>query len=333
MLLDINDPVLTERFDSFIATSPYGNLLQTRAWAQVKAGWDSHYFYHETDGEIDATLSVLSVMDSRFGGRLYYAPRGPVCDLNRIDAVTQLITEAEEYAREHEGFLLRVDPGVPDDEALRETYATAGFPIARDPGNTTQPLMSLVLEINGRTPEQLLADLSKNTRKNVRKSYRLGVTNRVGGREDLPEFYRLFEMMNKHHGISYRPYEYFERLYDAFEDHVRLSFSMYEGRAITTSFLVTFGRTANALYGADSHEFQIGQSYQINYEEISYAAEQGCDFYDMGGIFHTDEENGLYHFKRKFTEDNVINWIGNIDRVVDQEKYDKFHELTGRKEN
>ncbi|WP_211080681.1 lipid II:glycine glycyltransferase FemX [Arcanobacterium buesumense] len=333
MLLDKNNSQLTERFDTFIAESPYGNVLQSRPWAYVKAGWDSHYFYHETNGEIDATLSVLSVMDSRFGARLYYAPRGPVCDMNRLDIVTELIDEAEEYARENNGFLLRIDPNIGDDEKLRHTYAQAGYPFHRDPGNTTQPLMSLILDINGRTPEQLLADMSKNTRKNIRKSYRLGVTNRVGNREDLPEFYRLFEMMNKHHGISYRPYEYFERLYDAFSDRVRLSFSMYEGQAITTSFLVTFGRTAHALYGADSHEFQLGQSYQINYEEIAYAAEQSCDYYDMGGIFHIDEDNGLYHFKRKFTEDNIVHWIGNIDRVIDAEKYELFHELTGRKEN
>ncbi|USR79547.1 lipid II:glycine glycyltransferase FemX [Arcanobacterium pinnipediorum] len=333
MFLDINDANQTQRFDDFIASSPHANLLQTRAWAHVKAGWDSHYFYHETDGEIDATLSVLSIMDSRFGARLFYAPRGPVCDLNQIDVVTSLIDEAEAYARAHEGFLLRIDPSVADDEGLRQAYAQAGYPFQREDANTTQPLMSLVLDINGRNREELLAALSKNTRKNVRKSYRLGVTNRVGGREDLPEFYRLFEMMNQHHGISYRPYSYFERLYDAFEDRVRLSFSMFEGRAITTSFLITFNDTANALYGADSHEFQVGQSYQINYEEISYAAEQGCRYYDMGGIFHTDEDNGLYHFKRKFTEDNVIHWIGNIDRILDAEKYDRFRELTGRKED
>lgn len=53
----------------------------------------------------------------------------------------------------------------------------------------------------------------------------------------------------------------------------------------------------------------------------------------MGGIFHIDEDNGLYHFKRKFTEDNIVHWIGNIDRVIDAEKYELFHELTGRKEN
>lgn len=73
MFLDINDANQTQRFDDFIASSPHANLLQTRAWAHVKAGWDSHYFYHETDGEIDATLSVLSIMDSRFGARLFYA--------------------------------------------------------------------------------------------------------------------------------------------------------------------------------------------------------------------------------------------------------------------
>ncbi|MBM7824229.1 lipid II:glycine glycyltransferase (peptidoglycan interpeptide bridge formation enzyme) [Arcanobacterium pluranimalium] len=324
MILDVTNKPSVEKFDTFLAHSPHATILQTRNWAKVKDNWQSHHLYIERDGEIQAAISLLSIFDQRAGGYFFYAPRGPVCDLYDVDTVTELFAEVTDYVREHEGFVARIDPEVPYDAELVEKYAAAGYTFTQDPKNTTQPLQSLVLNIGGRSGEEILTGLSRGTRKTVRRSYRLGISNKVGTRADLPEFYRILEIMNKHHGLSYRPYEYFEKLYDAFPNNTRLSFSMYDGEAIATSFLITFGKRAFSIYGADTHEYNLGQSYQINYEEICYAAQAGCDYYDMGGIFSTDEDDGLYQFKKKFTEDNVVSWIGNLDIVIDPDTYGHF---------
>lgn len=44
----------------------------------------------------------------------------------------------------------------------------------------------------------------------------------------------------------------------------------------------------------------------------------------MGGIFEADDSDGLYRFKRKFTEENVENLIGEIDIVLDEKLYDEY---------
>ncbi|MDU6553192.1 MAG: GNAT family N-acetyltransferase, partial [Finegoldia magna] len=49
-------------------------------------------------------------------------------------------------------------------------------------------------------------------------------------------------------------------------------------------------------------------------------------YYDLGGVKSLDINNGLYRFKRKFTNNNIIKWIGNIECVIDEDSYQKFIE-------
>lgn len=328
VLLNFDDKEKVRELREFTDSSPYGSLMQTFGWAQVKEGWQHHCFYTEENGRVTAAVSVLSIADKDIGGRFFYAPRGPVCDLSDTASVCALLGEISDFARSRNGFLFRMDPEIPENPEIEELYRSCGYTFRKDHGSTSQPLQSLVMDFSESgfaNAEEILASLSTNTRKTVRRSYRLGISNRVGDRGDLPEFYRILEIMNKYHGITYRPYDYFERLYDAFPGNVRLSFSMYEGEAVATSMLVTHGNRAFSMYGADTHEYNLGQSYQINFEELKYTFEHGYRYYDMGGIFSTDEENdGLYRFKRKFTGDGVVNWIGNLDIPLDEEKYALF---------
>ena len=70
----------------------------------------------------------------------------------------------------------------------------------------------------------------------------------------------------------------------------------------------------------------MGQNYQLNFEEIKYSIENNIRYYDMGGIFETDGTDGLYNFKKKFTEDNVFETVGEIDIVIDPEVYEVYME-------
>ena len=59
MILDKNNKDLVKKYNDFIKNSPYGNFMQDMRWANIKANWDSVYFYVEEDGEIKGALSVI----------------------------------------------------------------------------------------------------------------------------------------------------------------------------------------------------------------------------------------------------------------------------------
>lgn len=325
MILDKNDKQLVERYQDFVKNSPYGHFMQDMRWANIKSNWDSVYFYHEEDGEIKGALSVIYIKDSKVGKNFFYAPRGPVCDFKDVELVKTLIEEAKDFASENDGFLLRIDPLVRNDEDIVSLYAENGIEIRHDKTTSSQPLMNMVLDIKGRDIDEIFANFSKNTRKHTRKSYRDGIETRELGEEGIDILYSEVVDTAERAGINHRPYEYFKSLYDNYKDEIRLSGCFYEDEPVCTSMLICYGNRATALYGGSSDEYKnMGQNYQINYEEVKYSADNGYSHYDMGGIFEDDDSDGLYSFKRKFTEENVEDLIGEIDVVIDEKLYDDY---------
>ena len=93
-ILDLSNREAVVRYEEFVASSPYGHVMQSLNWAKVKDNWDSDYVYLQDDaGNITASLSILSVKND--GEQAFmYAPRGPVCDFKDIDTVKALVKEA-----------------------------------------------------------------------------------------------------------------------------------------------------------------------------------------------------------------------------------------------
>ncbi|WP_276881126.1 lipid II:glycine glycyltransferase FemX [Anaerococcus tetradius] len=325
MILDKNNPDLVKKYNDFIKNSEYGNFMQDMRWANIKANWNSVYFYVEEEGEIKGALSVIYIRDGKVGKNFFYATRGPVADLHDIDLVKKLIGEASDFARKNDGFLLRIDPLVRFDEKLVKLYEDEGIVIRHDKTTSSQPLLNMVLDIKGRDAEEIFANFSKNTRKHTRKSYRDGIVTKELGEEGVDILYKQVVETAERAGINHRPYEYFKALYDNYKDEIRLSACFYEDDALCSSMLICYGNRALALYGGSSDEHKdMGQNYQINYEEVKYASENDYAYYDMGGIFEADDSDGLYSFKRKFTEENVENLIGEIDIVLDDKLYEEY---------
>ena len=61
-ILDLSNREAVVRYEEFVASSPYGHVMQSLNWAKVKDNWDSDYVYLQDDaGNITAALSILSV--------------------------------------------------------------------------------------------------------------------------------------------------------------------------------------------------------------------------------------------------------------------------------
>lgn len=326
MLLDLNDKAQVEKYNSFVYNSPHGTFYQDIRWAEVKSNWIPRYFYIERDGEIVAALSTLSILDNFTGSNLMLGTRGPVCDLHDIDLVTELFDEVKEYARANDIFLVRIDPQVQQNDELLELYKDTDYPIQTEEYKMTQYPISTVLEIKGRTADEILMDLSKSVRKDVRKAHKNGVKIVEGTREDLPLFGEFVASMSERKGIAYRNTDYFTRIYDAFGDDCIFKFAEYEGEKVAGRLNLVYGDRLMALYSADPLIVKQLQSYALRFSDIEDTVRLGKDYFDTGGVFSTDMDDGLYFFKSQFSERNVHHWIGTFDIVLDDEIYDKYLE-------
>lgn len=326
MLLDLKNEKQVNRYNKFLNNHSKSNIFQTSSWAKVKDSWDCNCFYLEEEGKIKATAQVLSIYNDKAGKNLFYCPRGPVCDLNDIDTTKKIISEIENFARENNGFLVKFDPNYEFDKELVERYENEGINFSYKMYSYIQFPYSMMLDINGREFEDVIKSYSKNGRKQVRKSYRQNLELYIGNRDDVEIFYDITKDMSERKGINHRPKEYYYKLYDAFKDNCRMSFVKHNGEFLSCSFLITFKDYAIALYGADNLKVDLGQSYFLDSEEIRYCCENNIRYYDLGGVKSLEINDGLYNFKRKLTNNNIIRWIGNIECIIDEDAYEKFIE-------
>ncbi len=352
MLLDINNIVIRERVFDFLSNSDYSTLLQLPEWSKVKDNWESSYFYLENNGQIIAAALLLSRCDNLTNRDFYYVPNGPICRQDDFASMELLITEMKEYARSKGGFLLRVEPRIEFDEKLYKQYCEI-FPLRNDADMFGQAPMSTILNFKDRSIEQIFSAYSKNMRNNIKSPYKKNLKIYIGTREDLPIFYEMLKDMSEKKGIGIRPYEYFEKIYDVFQNKLRLSFVAIDEinnggnnvctsnsvvpscelrydkmglRLLASSMLIIHGKNAISLYGADPIYERLGQSYLLDFEEIRYACEMGCDSYDMGGVYYNDEADGLYSFKNRMTQNGLIKWIGVFECVLDDEVYSRYRQ-------
>ncbi|MCR2807854.1 lipid II:glycine glycyltransferase FemX [Paenibacillus soyae] len=318
-----------DRYERFVRTSPYATTTQDTGWSEVKSNWIPLYVYLEEAGEIVAAMSVLMV-NAVGDQKLAYCCKGPVCDPKDVQLVDRLMKEAEAAVKEHNAFVLRIDPETAFDEELHNRYAELGYVLRNrnvSSKDTTQPRFNMVLDLKGKTEQELLESFHHKTRYNIRLSERKGVTTRYSTEKaDLEIFHDLYVVMSNRHGISYRPYGYFSRMLDAYRDYTRVYLAEHEGEIIASAVAISYGDKTWYIYGASGNEKRnLMAPHLLQWEMIKWAVEQGKERYDFGGVFKLDQSDGLYRFKEGFCHpDRYSEYIGEIDRVFDEEAYRKF---------
>lgn len=317
------------RYERFVRTSPYAAATQDTGWSEVKSNWTPLYVYLEERGEMIAAMSVLMVSAIE-GKMLAYCCKGPVCNPRDVQLVHQLMQEAEAAVRERGAFVLRIDPETAYDETLHKQFAGLGYVLRNrnvSSKDTTQPRYNMVLDLKGKTEEELLDSFHSKTRYNIRLAERKGVRTRYSQESsDLEIFHQLYVVMSDRHGISYRPYNYFASMLEAYRAYTRVYLAEYEGVAIAASVAISYGDKTWYIYGASANEHRnVMAPHLLQWEMIKWAVEQGKGRYDFGGVFELDASDGLYRFKEGFCyPDRYTEYIGEIDSVLDEEAYQKF---------
>ena len=320
-ILQQNEPAAVARYTEFVMHSPYGNLMQDRGWAYVKKGWVGEQVYLEQNGEITAAMSIIFA-PAVAGRTLAYAPRGPVCDPYDTETIAALMREAEPVLKKHRAFLLRFDPETPYTDELIAKYEALGLHCrARNCGlhDQIQPRFNMFLPLEGKTLDELMPGFGEKTRYNIRLAARKDVTTRWAGAEALETFFRIYLETCERDGIGHRPLDYFARMMEAYgPERCRICLAEYEGEPLAAAIALHYGRKVFYIYGASSNEKRnLMPAYAMQAEMIRWACSLGVDFYDFGGVYSLQKENGLYRFKEGFCHAvGVTELAGEFDWVL-----------------
>jgi len=312
-------------WDDAAVRSPNGHVLQSGAWARIRAaqGWDPEFMV------IGDPLPVALVLwrDVPLLGCFGYCPRGPITAPGDRDGLAHALEALSELARERRAVAVKVDPELPPDVAAA-ALDHAGY--ARGPD--VQPvLVTLVIDL-APDLDAVMAGLDKDTRWSVRQATKRGVAVRaVVDDGSLRAFYELYrETGGRAHFIT-RAFDYYHlvwrTLIDAGLATLRLA---YAGeRAVAGAMTWQCGDRELYMYGASSEEGRkCYASYGLQWECISGARARGALRYDLGGIptdptRKDDPMYGPYLFKKGFGG-RPVGHVGAHDTAPSALRYRAF---------
>ncbi len=349
------EDIRPDEWNSFVANNN-GSFLQSFEWGKFQESVGRQVFYLRGDpsssralrdyGEASAYQALVIKHNLPLGKGYLYCPRGPVIkpetrnqksETNHKFQISNFQNEITGLSKQEKAIFLRIEPmaGIEEKE-LKEL----GFLRTKD----VQPSRTLILDLR-RPEEELLAQMHEKTRYNIGLAVRRGVTVRVSdGDGDFGAFWSLLNQTAKRQKIRLFGKDYYRKQLtvngqqkknlpqplfvkegafslwkrEGGRDFENLLFiASYQGKVIAANLVNAFGDTATYLHGGSDNEFRsLMAPHLLQWEQIKYAKEQGCKFYDFWGY---DEVKwpGISRFKKGFGGKEV-SYIGTYDYVFDK---------------
>jgi peptidoglycan pentaglycine glycine transferase (the first glycine) len=280
---------------SFVAASPYGDVLQCLEWGEVKKPlWQPiAVAVRGDDGALKATALILKRKLGRTGRSIFYLPRGPIVDWSDEKTARAILNKVRAQARSHRAILIKVDPCVPRfaDPGAVKILRSLGFQDSPDAQNSfggTQPRFNMKLDISG-TEAEVQARFHNKWRYNTRLAARKGI--QVREIQSRAAFHELYRITAERDGFTGRPLKYFQGLWDALVAHGLASFFLTEHhsedgvKVLSGAICFVLGTQCWYVYGASSNEGRnLMPNHAMQWEMMRWARARGCTLYDFRGV-------------------------------------------------
>ncbi len=330
-----------DEYEAFASSYTDASFTQSIHWTKVKKNWGHEVVVsRDANGKIRGGMLIL-IRRLMPGFTFLYAPRGPVADICDKEVFSELLDGAKAVAKKYRAFELKIDPMVLEtDEEKIKVLKDFGFRFKpnADEYDTVQRRYNYVLpDIQGKTPEELMASFKPKCRYNIRVAEKHGVECKAYGVEGVKDFTRLSVITGIRDQFPVRSEEYYAGMLEAFgPEHMRIYLCDYQGHKISGAMTCNWGGRTSYIFGASDNEFRNTMpNYIMQWTMMQWALETNCKVYDFMGIAAKLDENsptyGVYRFKTGFSG-AVVAYAGEFDYVFNPLAYFIFTSmLTARK--
>ena len=220
-----------ESFRKFLDGHTQKSFLQTPEIGKLreKSNWKVDYVAVKDEKKMIAA-SMLVSRNSHFGKREFYAPRGFLLDYNNKELLEFFTKEIKDFIKKNKGYILRIDPyfvnverdtngdiveGGIDNRIVKRYLSDLGY-IRVKKEDMEQVGWMYVLDIEGKSEEEILKNMKPNTRNTIRKTMKNGISIIELEKKDLKEFHKIMVETGKRKNFHVRSLKYFEDMYDLY---------------------------------------------------------------------------------------------------------------------
>ena len=222
-----------DEFKKFADKHPQITFHQTEEWANLKKenGWDAYYVGLQKEKKIIAGALLLAKTLPIIKKKMFYSPRGFLIDYKDKEVLKTFTEEIKQFVKKEKGIFIKIDPyveyqerdndgkivegGYENKEVVENLknlgYKFFGFNTMQD---TLQPRWMHVIEINGRSEEEVQKDMESKTRQILRKNEKSSIKTREITREEIPLFKSIMEHTGDRRDFIDRPLSYYEAMWD-----------------------------------------------------------------------------------------------------------------------
>ena len=295
-------PLLSEtQWDEFIEKHPDAHLLQTSQWGKLKNqhGWTGYYVANQTAGaQVLFRNLVLNL-------KIAYIPKGPLGK-----DWPALFEEVLDLCMEQKAIVLYVEPDCWEDEVAEIANELQELtPIEM----SIQPRRTFTISLQG-SEDEWLARMKQKTRYNIRLAEKKGIT--IKKTDDIEAFNILMQETGDRDEFGIHNPAYYQQVYTLFHPlgACEMFIAYFDEQPLAAIMAFKWGKRAWYFYGASNNlERNRMPTYLVQWEAMRWAAQCGCQEYDLWGVPDQDEAVleeqftsrsdglwGVYRFKRGF---------------------------------
>lgn len=297
----------SSEWENFITQIPEANFLQSWNWGVFHQRLGKDVFFVSVKENEQIVGVALAVKEPARRGAYLAIAGGPLF-LERYQSQTSawqaLITHLKELAQAHHCVFIRVRPQLLDTSQHLQLFQELGF--VQAPMHLTADL-TLQLDLT-QSEEELLAQMRKNTRYEVKKAEKLGIEIRkTQDPAAIDTFYQHQLYLAEKHGFVPFSKEFLKTQFEVFaaSDQAILFDSYLDGMLLASAFIIFYNGEAVYHYGTSTPDnAKLPGSYACQWAAIQEAKNRGCTRYNFWGIAPEDQPNhrfaGVSLFKRGF---------------------------------
>lgn len=308
-------------WENFIYTRPEANFLQSWNWGSFHKSLGKRVFRLGLFEDKKIKGCVLVVKEVAKRGSYFAVAGGPIIDWEKFNQLDTLIQYIKHQALTENCSFIRLRPQVLDTFENRRRLVSLGFRLS--PIHLTADLtVQLDLE---KSEEELLKEMRKNTRYEIRKASRIGVkVKQSRDPNDIKIFYKhQIKLAQKHKFVPFS-FDFLHQQFKAFvKDNQAVLFHAYkDGVLLASAYVIFYNREAVYHYGISTPQnSKLPGSYACLWEAICKVKKRGMTSFNLWGVAPKDQHShrfaGVSLFKRGFggkdvkylpTHDLPLNW-------------------------
>jgi len=294
------------------------SIYQT--WSYGKIRWSEKNLSHlilSINDEVVALAQVVIKKSPLLKAGIAYIPWGPLWQKTGqkpgYEIYRYMIQALKKEYVDKQKLFLRINPNIIEEgnENVLSMLDEEGL----KHNTTVQPYRTFILDLT-KPMEEIRKSLRQKWRNQLNRSEKNELEIIKGNSDELYQAFLVLqkEMIARKNFVPAIDYEEFGKIQKDLPEPQKMKIMICEqdGEPITATIVTALGNKGIYLLGANGNKgLKLKGSYLLQWKMIQWLKEQGCQWYDLGGI-NPDSNPGVYHFKAGLSGKDVSH-IGQYD--------------------